>query len=186
LVRHGETEWSFTGQHTGRRDISLTATGRQQAEAVARYLNKRPFENVFVSPLKRARETCEIAGYASQAAVDPNLAEWNYGIFEGRTAREIQLETPGWEIWTTAVPEGESLEDVSRRAREVAERLAQLQGNVLLFAHGHFLRVLAAAWVGLPGSAGKLLALETAALSVLGYEHSNRVIRRWNVSMQES
>ncbi len=180
LVRHGETEWTVTGQHTGRTDIPLTALGRRQAAALGRRLAGRTFALVLVSPLTRAMETCRIAGYADVAKPMDDLLEWDYGAYEGRTTPEIRTQGPGWTIWTGNPPDGETLEHVARRAGNVIAQAAAAGGDVALFAHGHLLRVLAACWLGLPPDAGRLLALGTASLSVLGYERETRVINTWN------
>ena len=180
LVRHGETEWSKSGQHTGRTDIPLTDAGRHQGEALARHLGHRPFALVLTSPLGRARETCRLAGYGDVAEVTDDLLEWDYGVYEGRTTRDIQVEQPGWSIWTATIAKGEAVEHVGERVRRVIDRAAAAPGDVALFAHAHVLRILAACWLGLPAAGGRLLALGTAAISILGYEHATRVISVWN------
>lgn len=182
LIRHGATEWSVSGQHTGRTDIPLTPSGVQQAEAIGRYLNARPFALVLTSPLQRASETCRLAGYGAQAHQDPDLYEWDYGAYEGRTSDDIQQDAPGWTIWTGAVPNGETIQQVAARARRVLARVAAAQGDVALFAHGHILRVLTTCWLGLPPDTGRCFALSTATLSVLGHERETPVIARWNIS----
>jgi probable phosphoglycerate mutase len=181
LIRHGETAWSLSGQHTGRTDIPLTAAGERQAAEIARHLAGRPFALVLTSPLQRARETCRLAGYGDVAQVEPDLCEWDYGAYEGRTSAQIQESVPGWTIWTSPVPQGETIQQVAARATRVIERAAAAGGDVALFAHGHLLRILTACWLGLPPNAGRLFALGTASLSVLGYERETRVITRWNV-----
>ena len=181
LVRHGETEWSLSGQHTGRTDVPLTAAGRRQAEALGRHLTGRSFALVLTSPLDRARETCRLAGYGSIAQVTDDLREWDYGIYEGRTTAAIRTVEPGWSIWTSAVPEGESVDQVGARVRRVIERALSAGGDVALFSHGHLLRILTACWIGRPPSDGRLFALATASLSVLGWERETRVIQRWNL-----
>jgi broad specificity phosphatase PhoE len=180
LVRHGETEWSKSGQHTGRTDIPLTETGRHQAEALGRHLHHRPFALVLTSPLSRAHETCRLAGYGDAAQGSDDLLEWDYGVYEGRTTREIQAEEPGWSIWTATIAKGEAVEHVGERVRRVIDRAAAAPGDVALFAHAHVLRILAACWLGLPPAGGRLLALGTAAISILGHEHETRVISVWN------
>jgi broad specificity phosphatase PhoE len=180
LVRHGETEWSKSGQHTGRTDIPLTATGEHQGKALGRHLAGRQFALVLTSPLGRARETCRLAGFAAGAEVSDDLLEWNYGIYEGRTTAAVRAEQPGWSIWTTPVPEGESVEQVGERARRVIERADAASGDVALFAHAHFLRILGACWIALPPIHGRNLTLGTASLSLLGYERETRVIQVWN------
>src|SRR5215510_12323056 len=159
LVRHGATEWSKSGQHTGRTDIPLTAMGERQAEALGRFLAGRSFALVLTSPLGRARETCRLAGFAAAAQVTDDLLEWNYGIYEGRTTAAVRVEQPGWSIWTTSVPEGETVEQVGERVTRVIDRAAAASGDAALFAHAHVLRILAARWLGLPPGAGRLLAL---------------------------
>jgi probable phosphoglycerate mutase len=180
LVRHGETEWSKSGQHTGRTDIPLTDTGRHQAEALGRHLAHRPFALVLTSPLSRARDTCRLAGYGDAAENMDDLLEWDYGIYEGRRTADIQKEVPGWSIWTTPIPNGETVEHVGERVRRVIERAAAAPGDVALFAHAHVLRILTACWLDQPPVNGRRFALGTASISVLGYEHATRVISVWN------
>jgi broad specificity phosphatase PhoE len=179
-IRHGETEWSRSGQHTGRTDVPLTDTGKRQAQALGQILGKRSFTLVLTSPLSRASETCRLAGLGDRARVIADLAEWDYGIFEGRKTSEIRLELPDWSIWDTDVPEGESIEQVASRAQRVIEESVGATGDVALFSHGHMLRILTACWLGLDPRAGRLFALDTASISVLGYERETRVIRSWN------
>jgi probable phosphoglycerate mutase len=180
LIRHGETAWSLSGAHTGRTDLPLIPAGTERAAALGRYLAGRPFAIVLTSPLQRARETCRIAGYSDAAQIEPNLREWDYGAYEGRTTADIREEAPAWDLWTTGVPGGETLEQVAARARLVIERAAGGGGDAALFGHGHILRILTACWLALPPEAGHLFALDTATVSVLGYERETRVIRRWN------
>jgi probable phosphoglycerate mutase len=180
LIRHGETEWSLSGRHTGRTDIPLTANGIRQAEALGRHLAGRRFALALTSPLGRAHETCRLAGYGDQAQATDDLLEWNYGIYEGRTTADVRLEQPGWSIWTTDIPEGETPEQVGARARRVIDRAVAAPGDVALFAHAHILRILTACWLGLAPRDGRLFALGTAAISILAYEHDTRVIRVWN------
>jgi broad specificity phosphatase PhoE len=180
LVRHGETEWSKSGQHTGRTDIPLTVMGERQAQVLGRYLAGRQFALVLTSPLSRARETCRLAGLATAAQVTEDLLEWNYGIYEGRTTAAVRAEQPGWSIWTTSIPQGETVEQVGERTRRVIARAEAAPGDVALFAHAHVLRILTACWLGIPPIHGRNLALGTASLSVLGYERENRVIEIWN------
>jgi probable phosphoglycerate mutase len=181
LVRHGETEWSRTGRHTGRTDIPLTEEGRARAEAIAHALEGREL-SVLTSPLGRARETCRLAGFADAAEVDDDLLEWDYGVYEGRTTLDIRRETPDWSVWLSPIVNGESLEQVAERARKVIARVtAAGNRDVALFAHGHILRILAACWIGLPPYTGRFLALDTATISMLGYERQTRVIRQWNL-----
>ncbi len=184
LVRHGETEWSKSGKHTGRTDIPLTEAGRDRARRIARYLDDRKFDLVLSSPLLRARETCELAGFGGQMQLDDNLMEWDYGVYEGRKTLEIRAEEdPHWSIWLSPITGGESLQQVYARAMAIVEKLVALDGDeAVVFAHGHILRVLAAAWIGLPAVTGRSLALDTATVSLLGYERQTRVIREWNVT----
>ena len=180
LIRHGETEWSRSGQHTGRTDVPLTEAGRRSAEAIRELVEPLQLD-VWTSPLQRARETSRLAGFPS-AQVDDDLREWDYGIYEGRTTLDIRKETPDWSVWLSPIPNGESLDEVAGRARRVIERVTQnAAGDVALFAHGHLLRIFAACWIGMPPVTGRYLALDTATISILGYERQTRVIRRWNV-----
>jgi probable phosphoglycerate mutase len=185
LVRHGETEWSLSGQHTGRTDVPLTPGGRRQAEALGRHLGGRSFALVLTSPLGRARETCRLAGYGSSAQVVDDLREWDYGIYEGRTTAAIRAVEPGWSIWTHPVPEGQSIDQVGARARRVIDRALGTGDDVALFSHGHLLRILSACWIGRPPSDGRLFALATASVSVLGWERETRVIQSWNLAVLE-
>jgi probable phosphoglycerate mutase len=182
LMRHGETAWSLSGQHTGRTDLHLTAEGKRRAEALGRHLAGRPFALVLCSPLARAAETCRLAGYGDVAELTDDLREWNYGEYEGRSTADIRRERPGWTIWIGGTPGGETIEQVAERARKVIDRAAAAGGDVALFAHAQVLRVLTACWLGLSPDAGRLFVLGTASLSVLGYEHETRVIRSWNQS----
>lgn len=181
LVRHGETAWSKSGQHTGRTDVPLTDEGRARARALGERL--RGVEaRVWTSPLSRARETCELAGFGVGAEIDPDLLEWDYGIYEGRRTLEMRAEQPDWSVWLSPITGGESLEQVAERAQRVIDRVsASGAETVALFAHGHILRVLGACWMGLPPLAGRYLSLDTASVSILGYERQTRVIRQWNV-----
>lgn len=180
LVRHGETEWARVGKHTGRTDIPLTDLGREQAEVAGRRLKGRSFAMVLTSPLSRAADTCRIAGFGDVASVDDDLMEWDYGDYEGRKTVEIREERPGWSLWKDGVPKGESGGDVAARVDRVIERALSIDGDALLFAHGHLLRVLAARWLGLGFDGGRLLSLSPATLSVLGFERENRVLLHWN------
>jgi broad specificity phosphatase PhoE len=180
LVRHGATDWSQSGQHTGRTDVPLNDEGRKQARALARRLAGREFALVLTSPLKRAVETCSIAGLGDVAEQEANLREWDYGDYEGRTTAEIREHDEGWTVWLGPVPNGETLEQVGARADRVVDRVLAADGDAVLFAHGHILRVLAARWVRLGPEGGSLLALDTATLSVLGFERETRVVRQWN------
>jgi broad specificity phosphatase PhoE len=183
LIRHGETAWSLSGAHTGRTDIPLTANGRAQAEALGRWLAGRAFTLVLTSPLSRARETCELAGFGARAEIEPNLREWDYGDYEGRTTSEIHEQNPHWFLWRDGVPCGETPDQVAARADAVIARAGAAAGDVALFAHGHLLRVLAARWLRLEPAAGRLFALGTASVSTLGYERETRVVTRWNQSV---
>jgi len=185
LMRHGETAWSLSGAHTGRTDLPLTENGRRRAAAMGRYLAARPFALVLASPLSRALETCRLAGYGAQAQLEPNLREWDYGDYEGRTTAEIQKEDPGWSIWNAGPRNGETIAQVAARADAVLARVAGTEGDVALFAHGHLLRILTARWLGLEPHAARLFALGTASISILGYERTTPVITRWNLSVSE-
>ncbi|HWZ51421.1 MAG TPA: histidine phosphatase family protein [Granulicella sp.] len=183
LIRHGETEWSLSGAHTSRTDIALTEHGRKRAEELRDFLAGRRFAAVFSSPMQRARETCAIAGYGEVARIEDGLKEWDYGIYEGKTTKEIRAEQPGWSVWKDEIVGGEPLEHVGERADAViAKALAAAgeDGAVALFAHAHILRILAARWIGLEASGGSLLALGTGSVSVLGFERETRVIQQWN------
>jgi len=180
LVRHGETEWSLSGQHTRRTDLPLTPVGEQQARDIGKLLRGQRFGVVLTSPLLRARETCRLAGYGDNAVVDPNLQEWDYVAYEGRTTADIQEQRPGWSLWSDGVPSGESIQQVATRGQAEIDRVLAGSGDVLLFAHGHILRIVACRWLGLPPKDGRLFALSTAALTTLGYEHEIRVITRLN------
>jgi probable phosphoglycerate mutase len=181
LVRHGETEWSRAGRHTGRTDLPLTEEGRADAARLGDRLRGRAFALVLTSPLRRAVETCAIAGFGDRAERDADLREWDYGDYEGRTTAEIRAEHPRWTLWWDGTPGGETATDVGARADRVLERVRAADGDVLLIAHGHLLRVLTARWLGLSPTEGRLFALDPATLSVLGYEREAAVIRRWNV-----
>jgi broad specificity phosphatase PhoE len=188
LIRHGETEWSLSGAHTSRTDIPLTDHGRLRAEELKAFLNGKKFAAVFTSPMQRARETCKIAGYADVATIDEGLREWNYGIFEGKTTKAIQVDHPGWSVWKDEIVDGEPVDHVGERADGVIARAlaaAGGDGTVALFAHAHILRILAARWIGLPATGGSLFALGTGSLSELGFERETRVIRRWNREFED-
>jgi broad specificity phosphatase PhoE len=180
LVRHGETEWSKTGQHTGTTDIDLTTAGRQQAHQLGGLLAPHRFASVLTSPLRRASETSRLAGHAN-AQVRDDLVEWDYGTYEGRTTADIRAERPGWSLWHDGAPAGETADDVGRRADRIIAELLSATGDVAIFSHGHLLRVLAARWIGLPPEAGALLSLHTASTSVLGHERETPVIVSWNL-----
>jgi broad specificity phosphatase PhoE len=180
LVRHGETEWSRDGRHTGKTDVPLTPAGREQARVVRPELTGRTFTLVLTSPLQRALETCRLAGFEAQARVRPELAEWDYGRYEGLTSKQIAASNPHWSLWRDGGPGGETPTDVGRRADSVIGEIREVTGNVLIFAHGHILRVLTARWLAEPAAGGRHYALQTASLSVLGYEHEEPVIQHWN------
>ncbi len=180
LVRHGETEWARDARHTGRTDIPLTELGTVQAGVLGARLQGRRFVKVWTSPLSRAQDTARLAGLADQAEITDDLVEWDYGAFEGRRTAEIRQEDPGWNLWRDGVPAGEQIADVSERADRVLARVQAQLGEVVLFSHGHFLRVLTARWLGLPADHGRLFALAPATISILGYEREQRVIVRWN------
>ncbi len=180
LVRHGETEWARLGRHTGRTDIPLTETGREQALALGRRLAGVTFGLVLTSPLSRAADTAQLAGFGKVAVVDPDLREWDYGAFEGRLTADIREDYPGWSIWTGPWPDGETVEQVGTRADRVLARIRAADGDVLVFSHGHSLRVLAARWLDLPPAEGGLFALATATVSILGWDRENPVIETWN------
>jgi probable phosphoglycerate mutase len=183
LVRHGETDWSAAGQHTGRTDVPLNATGREQAERVGRGLAslQMDFAAAYCSPLSRARETAKLAGFPDATPMD-DLVEWDYGEFEGRRTVDIRHEEnePHWFIWNADIREGESTEAVGERADQAREALLRHDGEVIVFAHGHFLRMFAARWMGLAARMGQHLTLATGTLSILGHEHDYQVIERWN------
>jgi len=183
LVRHGETEWSRGGRHTGRTDIPLTERGRLQAKAVGAALGGRDFALVLTSPLSRSAETCRLAGFDDQAERRDELMEWDYGDYEGRTTPEIRQERSGWSLWRDGVPGGETSEEVGARVDRVIAEARSAGGEALLFAHGHLLRVLTARWLGLEPAEGRLFALDPATLSTLGYERETSVIRLWNQSV---
>jgi probable phosphoglycerate mutase len=180
LVRHGETEWSRDGRHTGRTDVPLTEVGRREAGMLAARLRVWRFAGILSSPLQRALETCHLAGYGDIAEARDQLMEWDYGAYEGRTTADIRAERPGWTIWTGGAPGGESAEDVGARMDPLVAELREAQGDVALFGHGHLLRVLAARWLDLSPGEGRRFALGTTTVSVLGFERETPVILRWN------
>jgi broad specificity phosphatase PhoE len=182
LARHGETAWSLSGQHTGRTDQPLTERGQRNACRLGERLKGLDFVEVLTSPLQRAARTCELAGFGAVAKVDRDLLEWDYGQYEGRRTAEIHLERPEWQLFRDGSPGGEMPEQIGARADLVVNRVRRIQGNVLLFSSGHFLRVLTARWLGLKPGSGRYFLLDTASLSALGYEHSpsEPVIRLWN------
>ena len=186
LIRHGETEWSLSGQHTGRTDVALTTHGEAQARALQPLLDRIRFDAVLTSPAMRARRTCELAGPGlPTAAIEPDLAEWDYGRYEGKTSSDIRKDQPGWNCYRDGCPDGESAGDVSDRADRLLARLCHLHGNVALFSHGEFGCSLAVRWIGLPVLQGEHLQLGTASLSILGFNPTHpglHVIAQWNMS----
>jgi broad specificity phosphatase PhoE len=182
LARHGETAWTLTGQHTGLTDLPLTERGERNARRLEERLRGVTFAKVFTSPLQRATRTCELAGFRAVAEIDRDLLEWNYGDYEGRLTADIHKERPDWQLFRDGCPGGESPNDVAVRADRVVKRVRAVKGDVLLFSSGHFLRVLAARWLGLDAAFGRYFLLSTASLSALGYEHnlSEPVIRLWD------
>lgn len=181
VVRHGTTEWSRAGRHTGRTDVDLDAEGRGQAVRLRDRLSGWSFALVLSSPRRRAMETCQLAGFGEAVQVVDELREWDYGAYEGLTLAEILRADPGWVLWRDGCPGGESPEEVRSRCDAVLGRLSEVDGNVLVFAHGHLLRALAARWLGVGLDFGAHLGLDTASISVLGFEHECPAIRRWNV-----
>ena len=180
LVRHGQTEWSASGKHTGRTDIPLTDLGRRQADVLGGALGGVEFALVLSSPLIRAWETMDRAGYATRGVATDDLLEWDYGVYEGRRTDDIRTEIPGWSVWTHPIIDGETIDEVGARADHAIARALSVDGRVALFAHGHLLRILGARWMGLPAVAGRNLRLDTATVSTLGWERENRVVRHWN------
>ena len=180
VVRHGETAWSLTGQHTGRTDIPLTENGRRLAGRLRPALARETFGLVLVSPMQRARQTCELAGLGTAAVIDPDLVEWNYGEYEGLTPKQIDEKAPGWLIFRDGCPGGEAPAQVGARVDRVIARARAVEGYVALFAHGHVLRVLAARWIGLPAGAGQHFLLDTGTLCVLGYYREIPAVKIWN------
>jgi len=182
LARHGETAWSLSGQHTGLTDLPLTKDGEDAARRLGKRLKGLSVTKVFTSPLQRAARTCELAGFGAVAQFDPDLVEWNYGKYEGLRTSEIQRTRPDWKLFRDGCPGGETLDQIGTRADRVVDRVRALNGNVLLFSSGHFLRVLAARWLRLDPAAGRYFVLGTASLSALGYEHdiSEPVVQWWN------
>ena len=187
LARHGETAWTISRQHTGVTDLPLTPQGEAEALRLRQRLEGMKFAAVLTSPLQRAARTCELAGFGGVAEIEPDLREWNYGVYEGRTSAEIHAERPDWQLFRDGCPEGESPDQIGARADRVVVRVRAIQGDALLFSSGHFLRVFAARWLGLEPGAGRLFVLGTASLSALGYEHdrSEPVIRLWDEMSRE-
>lgn len=182
LARHGETAWSLSGQHTGLTDLPLTERGENNARRLGERLAGLAFAKVFTSPLKRATHTCELAGFGAAAEIDDKLVEWNYGKYEGLRTVEIHEKRPDWQLFRDGCPDGESPEQIGARADHVLSRLRAIKGDALIFSSGHFLRVLAARWLGLAPAAGRFFTLSTASLSAIGYENNlaQSVIRLWN------
>lgn len=181
LIRHGETTWSAAGAHTGITDLPLTEQGEIKARAVGAKLAGHQFALVLTSPMQRARRTCELAGFGAQAQIEPNLMEWNYGEYEGRSTADIRGARPGWSLFRDGVPGGETIQQVALRAKAVIQRALPANGDVALFAHGHILRILATQWLDLPPEDARCLALSTASISTLGREHETPAILRWNL-----
>jgi len=184
LMRHGSTTWSRSGQHTGRTDIPLLDEGRREAESAGEFVRSGGYDGfdlVLTSPLRRASESCALAGFGAEAQPEPDLMEWDYGEYEGLTTPEIRQRVPGWSLWADGVPGGERLSDVGRRADRVVARALAQEGDTLCVAHGHLLRVLGARWLGLPPVAGRLFQLNAGAVCLLGWDDERRVVRRWNV-----
>ena len=180
VMRHGETAWSVSGRHTSTTDLPLTDNGRRLAELLRPVLAREAFARVFVSPMRRARETCELAGLGNAAVIDPDLAEWNYGEYEGLTPEQIHAKAPHWQIFRDGCPGGEMPERVGARVDRVIARVRAVAGNIALFAHGHVLRVLVARWIGLPPGAGQHFLLDTGTLCVLSYYYDLPAVRVWN------
>lgn len=180
LLRHGETEWSRLGKHTSVTDISLTKNGRAAAQRLRSVLANEPFGLVLTSPMRRARDTCELAGLGEAAIVEPDLMEWNYGDYEGLTTSEIRSKRPDWSLFRDGCPGGESPEQVASRAERIISKMQETERHVALFAHGHIFRVLAARWINLPASHGERFLLDTATLSVLGYYYQTPAVKIWN------
>lgn len=180
LVRHGQTAWTAEGRHTGRTDLPLTEDGERQGKALGEMLFGYQFGLVLTSPLARAQRTSELAGFGSDAEVEPDLMEWDYGDYEGRTTADVRNESPGWSVWTHPIPGGESLSELAARADRVIGTIRESEGDVLLFGHGHALRVLAVRWLSLEPKTASGFVLETAALGILGWERDHPAILRWN------
>jgi probable phosphoglycerate mutase len=180
VVRHGETEWSANGKHTSRTDLALTERGRERALALASVLAEWSFSLVLTSPLRRARETCELAGLGEAAELCEDLREWDYGDYEGLTTPEIRVERPDWSLWRDGCPGGEMPDQVGERADRALARLRSADGDAVAFAHGHILRVLTGRWLGMPTAAGARFALAAGGVGELGFERETEVLRRWN------
>jgi broad specificity phosphatase PhoE len=189
LMRHGETEWSVSGQHTGRADISLTPNGQKEARRLREQIQGVAFQHLFVSPLRRALQTCQSAGFGEKAEIEPDISEWDNGDYEGKTHREIDSVRPGWNLFRDGCPNGESPEQITNRVDRVIVKLRKLNGDIALFTHGHFGRVLGARWIGLSVEFAERFLLNTASLSILSYQHNDEgtpAILQWNSTSQES
>lgn len=183
LIRHGETQWSLAGRHTGRTDVPLTENGERRVAHLRGLLQRTKFTHVLTSPLQRARRTCELVGFGAVARVEPDLQEWDYGDFEGRTTADIRTKQPGWHLFQNGCPRGESVEQISQRADRALAEFRAMDGTIILFSHGHFLRALAVRWIGLPIQKGQHLALDTSSVGILSFENPNRempAISLWN------
>lgn len=183
LIRHGETAWSLSGQHTSRTDLALTSRGEEVARRLAQRLAGRQFNHVLTSPMRRARQTCELAGFGAVARVEPDLHEWDYGDYEGKTSKEIHQQRPAWSIYHDGCPNGESPQQIAARADGMVAKLRQMDGTVAVFSHGHFLRILGLRWVGLSVLEGRHFGLDTASISILAFEHNDLnspIISTWN------
>ncbi len=180
IVRHSDTEWSLNGRHTGRTDVPLTKEGEAKADQLVESLSKTPFAAVLSSPLSRGLETARRAGFGDRVEADADLLEWDYGDFEGSTSAQIHAKHPSWDLWRDGCPSGESIDQVAARAQLVIRRCLATRGNVLLFSHGHFSRMIAAMWLELPATRGRSFGLKAGSISVLGFEHSNRVLWQWD------
>jgi len=186
LVRHGETEWTLSGRHTSHTDLPLTAEGERGAAKLGRILHGTKFTQVFSSPLQRARRTCALAGFGATVRSEPDIQEWDYGDYEGRTTAEIRAEQPGWNVFENGCPRGETVAEISERADTLLARIRAMDGTIALFSHGHFLQVLAARWIDLPVQKGQHFSLDTASIGILGYEHSSQdipAIALWNAGI---
>jgi len=183
VIRHGETEWRLSGQHTGITDIPLTENGRKGAKVLQPFLTKQSFVLVLTSPLQRAKETCELSGLGDHAEVEPNLMEWNYGDYEGLTSAQIHETAPGWIVFNDGAPGGETPNQVAVRADRVITRVRSAKGDVALFAHGHILRALVARWLDLPATAGRNFLLDTGTLNILSYYRGYPAIQTWNAPL---
>lgn len=181
LCRHGETEWSRDHKHTSYTDISLTEKGVSQAKKLENSLRTLDFDEIYTSPLKRAKETCTLANPSKEVLLEPAATEWNYGDYEGITTKEIHENNPKWNLFFDGAPGGESPEDVGKRADQLIEKWTFQENNILLFSHGHFLRVLGARWIGLPPSDARLLGLTVASISILGFERKQKVLQSWSI-----